>query len=96
MPLPSPRREAAWQVPREGCCWAWVFADGVTVHHSLLGSTHVLPQLAWAVLSALVQGCEDEATLTHHLAQRGWFPPRAELASTLTALQTAQLASRRY
>jgi len=96
MPPQPPPREAAWQVPPEGCCWAWVFADGVAVYHSLVGSTHVLPRLAWEVLTALVHGCEDETSLAHHLAQRGWFPPGAELAATLTALQTAQLASRRY
>jgi len=87
---------APWQVPVEGCCWAWVFADGVAVYHSLIGSTHVLPPLAWQVLTALQHGCEDEATLSGHLAHRGWLPADAELAATLIALQTAQLANRCY
>jgi hypothetical protein len=85
-----------WKVPPEGCCWAWRFADGVAVYHSLVGSTHVLPAFAWQVLMALIQGCEDEASLSSHLALRGWFPAPEELTETLSTLQVADLASRRF
>jgi len=85
--------ERDWRGPAEGCCWAWSFADGVAVYHSLTGSTHVLPESAWQVLHAVVHGCATASTVQVHLLSRGWVFAREEIEGTLEALHAARLAA---